>query len=113
MGGNKTLWVIPLLVSACTSASPVALNRQPLQPNNCGTPGEFKPCGHSHAVAAGQSRSMAGQSRPMVVMEVLDGSAALPATPASDDLLNYSRLSVAHPPRAGEAGEVGTGGRTP
>ena len=106
MGGNKTLWVIPLLVSACTSASPVALNRQPLQPNNCGTPGEFKPCGRSHAVAA-------GQSRPLVVMEVLDGSAALPATPASDDLLNYSRLSVAHPPRAGEAGAMGTGGQTP
>jgi hypothetical protein len=100
MGGNKTLWVIPLLLSACTSASPVALNRQPLQPNNCGTPDKFKPCGRSHAVGA-------GQSKPKVVIEVLGGSPAVPATPASDDLLNYPT------PRTGEAGALGTGGRTP
>jgi hypothetical protein len=79
MGGNKTLWVIPLLLSACTSASPMAWNRQPLQPNNCGTPDEFKPCARSHAVGA-------RQSKPMVVIEVLGGSPALPTTPASDYL---------------------------
>ncbi len=77
MDGNRRLWLMLLLLSGCTMAGPGAPKfvAGPLQPNNCGTPYEFKPCRKSAAVAVRQVRP-----RPTVTIEEVD--------PARDRIMN-------------------------
>ena len=67
MDGKRGFWLILLLLSGCTMAEqePPQYVARPLQPNNCGTPYEFKPCRRSAPVAVGQVRP-----RPTVTIEV-------------------------------------------
>jgi hypothetical protein len=83
--------VISLFVSGCTIASPgyeTVFTPGPLQPNNCGTPYQFKRCGGGSRVGVAQP------SRPLVVIEDLTGPAREATAPGSYDLIDYSRLSV-------------------
>ena len=103
MRGTDALWVIWLFVSGCTIISPAldtTYTPGPLQPNNCGTPVQFKGCGSSSRMGAVQP------SRPLVVIEELTGPASEAPAPSSDDLINYSRLSVSdHAPRRPAIGD--------
>jgi len=91
MHGINALWVIALFVSGCTGPGYVATG---LQPDNCGTPYQFKDCGSgSHVVGAVRP------ARPVVVVEELAGPTRGTPAPAPHDLINYSRLSrLDHPP---------------
>jgi hypothetical protein len=73
-----------LFVSGC-GASPdyVATG---LQPNNCGTPYQFKRCNSSSIFSAARPQ------RPVVVVQELNGPAQETPTPGPDDLISYSKL---------------------
>jgi len=58
----------------------------PLRPNNCGTPDRFKPC----LLAATRPE------KPTVMIEELQATDAATAAPATNALLDYSRLRVEH-----------------
>lgn len=75
MRRNFIPWLIPLALAGCsmTGLSDTAYAPGPLQPNNCGTPDQFKPCIFSRGVLA------AGQPKPTVTVEVLAGATAEPA----------------------------------
>jgi hypothetical protein len=70
-----TAWLIPLLLAGCSmeGLSDSAYVPGPLQPGNCGTPYQFKPCNASHGVLAGRQ-----QPKPTVTVEVLAGATAEP-----------------------------------
>jgi hypothetical protein len=82
---NQMLWLMPLLVTACTMAGRhgAGVTARPLQPANCGTPNEFKPCGRTPAFAV-------RQVKPTVTMEVLAGPVA--KTVAPNDFLTHRYL---------------------
>jgi hypothetical protein len=67
MDAKGKIWLILLLLCGCTEAAPGAPEfvAGPLQPNNCGTPYQFKPCARS---AAGTARL----ARPTVTIEEVD-----------------------------------------
>ena len=79
---NQMLWLMPLLLTACTTAGQhgARVNAQRLHPTNCGTPNEFKPCGRTPAFAV----------KPTVTMEVLAGSGAKTVSP--NDFLTHPYL---------------------
>jgi hypothetical protein len=81
-----TLWVMSLLVSGCIT-SPGYVTKG-LQPNNCGTPYQFKDCGSSSRIGAVRP------SKPLVVVEELNGTTREAPAPWPHDLINYSQLSV-------------------
>jgi hypothetical protein len=82
---------MPLFVMGCTIANPPGYVTTGLQPNNCGTPYQFKPCGGGGHVSAAQP---VWPSKSLVVIEELTGpSRELPA-PGPHDLINYSRFSL-------------------
>jgi hypothetical protein len=72
-----TPWlIIPLLLAGCSMEGPSdsAYVPGPLQPGNCGTPDQFKPCIASRGLLAGRQ-----QPKPTVTVEVLAGATAEPA----------------------------------
>jgi len=81
MARKQILWLIPLLVSGCamTGEHNPQFVAGPLQPNNCGTPYEFKPCGR---LASGPVQGV----KPRVTIEELAGTTAEEVTPGSTDL---------------------------
>ena len=70
-----TPWLIPLLLAGCSmnGLSDSAYVPGPLQPGNCGTPDQFKPCVTSRGLLAGRQ-----QPKPTVTVEVLAGATAEP-----------------------------------
>ena len=78
--------MISLLVSGCITSSGYVPTG--LQPNNCGTPYQFKDCRVNSRVGAVRP------SRPLVVVEEVIGSAREAPAPWPHDLINYSRLSM-------------------
>jgi len=99
------LCVMSLLVSACTITSPslgygLVSATGPLQPDNCGTPYQFKDC------RSGPHVDAVRPLRPEVVIEELTGPAVDAPAPGPQDLINYSRLSVpGHAPLTPALGE--------
>jgi hypothetical protein len=67
MRGKAIVWLISLLLMGCAVAD--AGNSRyvvlPLQPNNCGTPDQFKPCVRPRGVGI-------GVVKPTVAIQVLD-----------------------------------------
>ena len=66
MREKAILWLIPLLLTGCAvvdSGDPSHV-AAPLQPNNCGTPDQFKPCARPRGMAI-------KQVKPEVTIEVL------------------------------------------
>jgi len=108
MRGTSALWVISLFLSGCTIDSPGYVTTG-LQPNNCGTPYQFKPCrgGGSHVNAAQPPRAQAvWPSRPLVVIEEVTGPAGEAQAPGPHDLMDYSRFSApGHAPLAPALGQ--------